>query len=160
MPIRLLIADPHPLIREVLRLLLAETEIEVAAEADTTELAVQLAQDRSLDVALLDLSWSDQPTGHLGLELLRRMIAVRADLPVVIFAVYDSDRYVEECRKLGARSYVVKGTTADSLLSAIRAAAAGGPWTVYRPRLAESVSKTGAQAARMAESTMPEPWLS
>jgi DNA-binding NarL/FixJ family response regulator len=122
MTIRLLVADDHELVRESLRIILQNTDIEVAAEAGSGRAAVRLAREYELDVALVDIS---MPDGD-GLELLERMACIAPRVPVVIYSANNREHIVRRARQLGAKGWLAKGVTASQLREAIRLAAAGG----------------------------------
>jgi DNA-binding NarL/FixJ family response regulator len=126
MSIRLLIADDHEVVRCGLRSLVADTEIEIIAEATTGEEAVQRALQGDVDVVLLDIR---MPEGD-GLNALGRLKLDRPDLPVLMLSTYDNPTYVARAVALGAAGYVLKGATRDRMLDSIRKAAAGETaWT-------------------------------
>ena len=126
MPITLLIADDHEVVRTGLKSLFAGTDIEVIAEAATGEAAVRLALEHNPDVVLLDIR---MPEGD-GLNALGRIKLDRPDMPVLILSTYDNPTYVARSVALGASGYILKGTTRENLLQAIRTAAEGQTsWT-------------------------------
>lgn len=126
MPIRILIADDHDMVRAGLKTMLAGTDVEVAAEATTGEQAVKLALSEPIDLALLDVR---MPDGD-GLTALGRIKLDKADLPVLILSTYDNPTYIARSVALGAAGYVLKGCSKDELLQAIRTAAKGeSAWT-------------------------------
>lgn len=126
MAIRILIADDHDMVRAGLKTMLADTDVEVAAEATTGEQAVKLALSEPIDVALLDIR---MPDGD-GLTALGRIKLDKADLPVLMLSNYDNPTYIARSVALGAAGYLLKGCTKDELLQAIRTAAKGeSAWT-------------------------------
>jgi DNA-binding NarL/FixJ family response regulator len=126
MTIKILIADDHEVVRCGLRSLLEGTDIEVAEEATSGEEVVKKAAETEVDVVLLDIR---MPDGD-GLNALGRIKLDRPALPVLILSTYDNPTYVARAVALGAAGYVLKGAGRDSLLEAIRKAAAGeSAWT-------------------------------
>lgn len=126
MAIRILIADDHDMVRAGLKTMLADTDVEVAAEATTGEQAVKLALSEPIDVALLDIR---MPDGD-GLTALGRIKLDKADLPVLMLSNYDNPTYIARSVALGAAGYLLKGCTKDELLQAIRTAVKGeSAWT-------------------------------
>jgi DNA-binding NarL/FixJ family response regulator len=126
MPTTLLIADDHEVVRTGLKSLLSGSDIEVIAEASTGEAAVRLALEHNPDVVLLDIR---MPDGD-GLNALGRIKLERPDMPILILSTYDNPTYVARSVALGASGYVLKGTTRENLLQAIRTAADGQTsWT-------------------------------
>jgi two-component system, NarL family, response regulator NreC len=118
-PIRVLIADDHALFRRGLNMVLESEEgIEVVAEAEDGQIAVQLANELHPDVAVVDLTMPRLS----GVEAIRQ---IRRDLPdteVVVLSVHDSEPYVVQALRAGAAGYVLKRNAATELAAAIRAA--------------------------------------
>ena len=123
MTIKLLIADDHEVVRSGLRSLMDGTEIKVVAEADTGDAAVKLAAKHDLDVALLDIR---MPDGD-GLNALGRIKLEKPEMPVLILSTYDNPTYVARAVALGASGFILKGSSREQLLEAIRKAADGHP---------------------------------
>lgn len=126
MAIKLLIADDHEVVRSGIKTLLAGTEIEVIAEAATGEDAVRLTAETRPDVVLMDIR---MPQGD-GLNALGRIKLDLPQTPVLMLSTYDNPTYVARAVALGACGFLLKGVTRDTLLQAIRTAAAGeNVWT-------------------------------
>lgn len=126
MPIRVLIADDHEVVRSGLKSLLSGTDIEIVAEAVTGEQAVQLSEKHKLDLVLLDIRMTDSD----GLNALGRIKLNRPKLPVLMLSTYDNPTYVARAVALGASGYLMKGVSREELLAAIRRVAGGGDaWT-------------------------------
>src|SRR5689334_1611490 len=119
MPIKLLIADDHEVVRTGLKSLVTGTDIQVVAEAANGEEAVRLAVEKEPDVVLLDIR---MPDGD-GLNALGRIKLERPQMPVLIMSTYDNPTYVARAVALGASGYLLKGTSRDKLLEAIRISA-------------------------------------
>lgn len=126
MSIRLLIADDHAVVRVGLRSIVKESNVEVVAEATNGAEALQLAIEHRPDLVLLDVR---MPDGD-GIACLARIRAELPDLPVLMFSAYDNPTYVARAVALGAVGYLVKTSSLDEILSAIRRAASGESiWT-------------------------------
>jgi DNA-binding NarL/FixJ family response regulator len=124
--IRILIADDHEVVRSGLKTLLADSEVEVAAEVATGEAAVKYALANKVDVVLLDIR---MPEGD-GLTALGRIKLDKPDLPILMLSTFDNPTYIARSVALGASGYLLKGCTRDQLLAALRTAAAGeSAWT-------------------------------
>lgn len=121
MSVRVLIADDHQLIRIGLATMLAGSDIEVVAEAGTSQETVEQAEQHRPDIILLDVRMGEDD----GLETLEQLRAKVPESRVVMLSTYDNPTYVARAVALGACDYVLKGSSRDELLSAIRAAAAG-----------------------------------
>lgn len=131
-PIRLLLADDHPVVRAGLRAVL-ETEpgLVVMAEAATAEEAVTRAAEGDIDVVLMDLQFGK---GMGGAEATA-LITARPGAPrVVIVTTYDSDADTLPAIEAGATGYLLKDAPPEDLAAAVRTAAAG------RTTLAPSVA--------------------
>ncbi|MDX1909719.1 MAG: response regulator transcription factor [Bacteroidia bacterium] len=122
-PIRVLVFDDSPRIRESLTLLLASAEgvTLVAACPDATEAAIQVARYQP-DVVLMDI---DMP-GVPGTEAVRQVQQVMPGLPVIMLTVFDDDEKIFQSICNGAVGYLLKNTSPDQLLDAIRDVHAGG----------------------------------
>ncbi|HTM54776.1 MAG TPA: response regulator transcription factor [Pirellulales bacterium] len=126
MPIKLLIADDHEVVRSGLKSLLSSTDIKIVAEASTGEQAVRLALKNEPDVVLMDIR---MPEGD-GLNALGRIKLDRPAMPILMFSTYDNPTYVARAVALGASGFLLKGISGEKLIEAIRAAAAGETaWT-------------------------------
>ncbi len=124
--IKLLIADDHEVVRCGLKTLLADSDIDVAAEVATGEDAVKYALDKNPDVVLLDIR---MPSGD-GLTALGRIQLDKPEMPVLMLSTFDNPTYIARSVALGASGYLLKGCTRDELIKAIHTAAAGeSAWT-------------------------------
>lgn len=121
MSIRLLVADDHEVVRSGLRSLLAGTEVEVVAEAETGHEAERLAVRLEPDVVLLDIR---MPDGD-GLSALAHIRRERPHMPVLMLSTYDNPTYISRAHALGATGFLLKGLSRDELLDAIRKAVHG-----------------------------------
>ena len=122
-PVRLLIADDHPVVRAGLRAVL-ETEpgLVVVAEAATAEAAVARAADGDVDVVLMDLRFG---AGLSGVDATAAITARPHAPRVLIVTTYDSDADTLPAIEAGATGYLLKDASPDELAAAVRAAAAG-----------------------------------
>jgi len=126
MPIKLLIADDHEVVRSGLKSLLSGTDIQIIAEAATGEEAMRLVERHKPDVVLLDI----RMTNSDGLNALGRMKLNWPDLPVLMLSTYDNPTYIARAVALGASGYLLKGIGREALLAAIRRVSGGGDaWT-------------------------------
>jgi len=126
MSIRLLIADDHAVVRAGLRTMVADSEIEIAAEASNGTEALQFAAKYSPDVVMLDVRMPEID----GIACLGRLRAELPELPVLMFSAYDNPTYIARAVALGAAGYLAKTASQDDLLTAIRRVAGGETiWT-------------------------------
>ncbi|MFF4982325.1 response regulator [Streptomyces sp. NPDC001046] len=132
-PVRLLLADDHPVVRAGLRAVLeTEPDLLVVAEAATAEDAVTRAAAGDVDVVLMDLQFGK---GMGGAEATALITARPAAPRVLIITTFDSDADVLPAIEAGATGYLLKDAPPEDLASAVRAAATGG--TTLAPTVAD-----------------------
>jgi DNA-binding NarL/FixJ family response regulator len=121
--IRVLIADDEALVRGGLRMILeAQTDIEIAGEAEDGRAALELATRVHPDVVLMDIR---MPTLD-GLEATKRLLGAGAPGPrVLILTTFDLDEYVYEALRAGASGFLLKSARPPELVAAVRSAVAG-----------------------------------
>ena len=130
-PIRILIADDHPVFRFGLRALLeSQSDMVVLAEAESGEESVQMVESLQPDVVLMDVNM----LGLNGIEATRQITAINSETAVLIITMFDDDT-VFTAMQAGARGYLLKGAQGDETLRAIRAVANGE--VIFSPGVAE-----------------------
>jgi DNA-binding NarL/FixJ family response regulator len=133
-PLRVLLADDHPVFRKGLRALLTSLpEATVVAEAADGEQAIRLAAQHEPDVVVMDINMP----GVNGVEATRRIIAARADTAVLILTMFDDDDSVFAAMRAGARGYLVKGSDTDDVVRAITAVGNGD--AIFGPPIARRI---------------------
>ncbi|MEU1749908.1 response regulator transcription factor [Micromonospora arida] len=132
-PIRLLLADDHPIVRAGLRAVL-ETEpgIDVVAEAATAEDAVARAAQGDIDVVLMDLQFGK---GMNGAQATAAITARPGAPRVLIVTTYDTDADTLPTIAAGATGYLLKDAPPEDLAAAVRTAAVGR--TTLAPAVAD-----------------------
>jgi two-component system invasion response regulator UvrY len=120
--IRVLVADAQPIVREALARLVGEQrDMELHASFATGDDLIGVVQASHADVCVMDLAI---PGG--GLEAIRRIVARRPEVRVIVFTIHPESRYALRAMAAGASGYVLKTAEPDELLYAIRVAATGG----------------------------------
>ena len=121
-PIRVLIADDHPLFREgVVHSLSGKAGITVIGQADTSEEALRLARELLPDVALLDITMPERG----GLAIASEIAVACPATKIVMLTVSEHEDDLLSAFKAGARGYVLKGVSARELVGIIRAVSEG-----------------------------------
>ena len=117
MPLRILVADDHHVVRAGLRTLL-ETEKgwEVCAEATNGREALEKAKELKPDVAVLDIS---MPLLN-GVEATRQIRKLSPQTEVLILTMHDSESLIQEVLEAGARGYILKDDADRSLIAAVK----------------------------------------
>ncbi len=122
MPISVLVADDHPVVRRGVRgLLEAQGDLAIVGEAGDGVEAMALIERVQPDVLVLDLMIPSLS----GMEILRFTRERSPRTRVVIFSLHSKNAFVAEALRNGATGYVLKGCSEENLLCAIREAAAG-----------------------------------
>lgn len=130
-PIRLLIADDHPMFRDGLRALIGSlADLSLLSEATTGEEAVALAVALQPDVVVMDL----QMPGGTGIQATRRILQTSPHIGVLVVTMFEDDDSVFAAMRAGARGYVLKGAGQEEILRAIRAVAGGE--AIFSPPIA------------------------
>ncbi|MBY8343037.1 response regulator transcription factor [Streptomyces spinosirectus] len=124
MTIRVVVADDQPLLRGGFRLLLdTAPDMKVVAEAEDGAQALDLAREHRPDVVLMDIRMPHTD----GLVATRRICTDPGleGVRVLILTTFDLDEYVYTALRAGASGFVLKDTTPEDLLAAVRVVAAG-----------------------------------
>ena len=119
---KIILADDHQVVRLGLRALLESAPgFEVVGEAGDGLEAVQMAERFSPDVVILDLM---MPRLN-GIQAAQQIHARFPHIRIVILSMFDSEAYVVEALSGGASAYVLKGSTTEDLVAAVREVLAG-----------------------------------
>jgi len=122
MPITILLADDHEIVREGLRTLFnSQPDMEVVGEAPNGRLAVQRATELLPNVVLMDVQMPDMN----GVEATRQIVDQVPNTRIIALSVHSHQQFVSEMLKAGASGYLHKNCTFDELLRAVRTAVAG-----------------------------------
>ena len=120
-PIRLVLADDHPIYREGVARILREAGIDVVAEAQDGAAAAEMTRHLSPDLVLLDIS---MPKGG-GLGALAQIMQLDAPPRVAMLTASEDEAQVMQALKAGAAGYILKGVGASELVDLVRDLAAG-----------------------------------
>ena len=116
-PVRLLIADDHALVRQGLRgMLEREPDIEIVGEAHNGREAVDLCLTLGPNLVLMDVRMPEMD----GLEATRTIKHERPEVGVLMVTMHDNQDYMLEAAKAGAAGYVLKDAPRDELIGAVR----------------------------------------
>ena len=122
-PVRILLADDHPVVRQGMRALLAaESDLLVVAEAGDGAATLAAVEREQPDVVVLDLT---MPGLH-GVDVIVRLQATRPQVRVLVLSMHDGDESVRAAVRAGACGYLVKGADLGDLVVAVHTVAAGG----------------------------------
>jgi DNA-binding NarL/FixJ family response regulator len=135
-PIRIVIADDHPLFRAGLRALLdSVVDTEVVGEAATGDDVVEVVLSLRPHVVVMDLNMP----GLNGIDATRQILDCTRDVNVLVMTMHDEDEAVFAAIKAGAHGYLLKGAAQEETLRAIRAVAAGE--AIFGPRVVAGLQR-------------------
>ncbi|GGE36997.1 DNA-binding response regulator [Pullulanibacillus camelliae] len=121
--IRVIVADDHAIVRSgVKRLLNAEANIEVVAEASDGNEAITKTLQENPDIVIMDIS---MPAGMSGLEATQTIKEAMPNVNVLILTMHDEPEYLFRLLKLGASGYILKSALDSELIAAVYAVSEG-----------------------------------
>lgn len=147
MPVEVLLADDHQLVRQGLKALLEREGFNVVAEAADGHEAVRMAEKHHPQVAVVDLV---MPLLN-GVDAVREIQRVSPDTKTIVLTMLTENHYLLEALKSGAKGYVMKTHASEDLVQAIREAARG------RTYLSPEVSQTVVKAYQDKVGLRPDP---
>lgn len=119
---RVLIADDHALVRQGMRSMLSEApDLEIIAEAVDGRETVQMAGDLKPDVAIIDISMKELN----GIEAIAQVRRKSPSTLIIALSMFGEERYVTRAVRSGAKAYVLKDSSGEDLMQAIRAVQQG-----------------------------------
>jgi DNA-binding NarL/FixJ family response regulator len=130
-PVRVVVADDHPIVRGgIVALLQSEPDIDVVGEAADGDRAVLLAGELQPDLVLMDLRMPKVD----GAEATARILAARPETKVLVLTTYESDENILTAIEAGASGYLLKAAPQEEILAGIRSVARGE--VALAPRIA------------------------
>lgn len=121
-PIRILLADDHPSLRAGLATILnAEPGFSVVAEAGSGSETIRKAATSSPDVLVVDIR---MPDGD-GIQTIKELMKINPKVKTLILTTYDNEEDVFNGLEAGARGYILKDTTREEIIEAVRKVHAG-----------------------------------
>jgi len=147
-PIKILIADDHPVVREgLMSMLKRERDFAVVGDAKDGLEAVSKTKELSPDVVLMDLRMPELD----GVEAINQIKAAKPDTKFIILTTYSDDDYIFRGIEAGARAYLLKDAPRDELFKAIRAVYRGE--SLLQPVVASRVLDRMTELSRRAPSS-------
>jgi len=120
---KILLVDDHPIVRDGLAALIGhEPDLTVCGQTASAPEALEAADRFKPDLAIVDISIE----GGNGLDLTRTLHERHPHLPVLILSMHDEEIYAERALRAGARGYVMKQESPQTVLQAVRKVLAGG----------------------------------
>lgn len=121
-PVKILIVDDHPSVREGLALRISlHADLEVCGEAESEDQAVALVKQLKPDLVLVDISLK---SGH-GLELIKRIRSMDPTVRMLVISGFQESLYAERACRAGALGYLNKQESSEKMIEAIRTVLAG-----------------------------------
>jgi len=135
-PIRVVLADDHPVVRTGIKNLLSRSaDIEVVGEASSGDEALQLVETLTPDVLLLDM----EMPGIKGVEVAQHIHKHGSTVRILALSAYDDKHYIHELLENGASGYLTKEEAPEIIIDAIRGVSQGEQGWVSR-RVAAQMS--------------------
>ena len=123
--LRILLVEDDELFRLGLQVRLQqESGLQIAAEAEDGETAIELANQQPFDVVLMDVGLP----GIGGIEACRQIKQQQPNLPVLVLTSHSQPSLISRLIEVGAQGYCLKGIAAEKLVLALRSVAAGASW--------------------------------
>lgn len=133
-PIRVVLADDHPMFRYGVAAVLADEErISLVGQASTGRELLEVVRLARPDVVVTDMRMPDLT----GIEVTKALAIDQPELPVLVLTMHDDDESVYGAMRAGARGYLLKGADAGELVATIQTLAAGG--TAFGPSVARRI---------------------
>ena len=142
-PIRVVLVEDHQIVREGLRALLEGTDaVEVVAEADNGNDAVEAVTKHRPNVVVMDLNLP----GLNGVDATKAIRQAVPETHVLILSMYSTEEHVRPAIRAGAEGYLLKGSGLSDLVAAIKAVSSGNAF--FSPQVAKIVLDDSRRAAK------------
>ncbi len=137
-PIRVVIADDHPIVRSGIRGMLEHAVgIQVVGEASTGKEALAMVRETAPDVLLLDMQLSDMQ----GIEIAQQLRLEKSSVKILVLSAHDEPGYVDDLLEFGVSGYLLKEEAPDVIVDAVRGVARGEEGWVSRSVAAHMLAK-------------------
>jgi len=137
--VKILIVEDHPLFSKGLATLISSRpEYIVVGEAASLSEALAIAEQKTPDLAIVDINLGDES----GMDLIPRLKIQNPDIVVLVLSMYDERYYSERILRLGARGYIMKDEAGNKVLDAIQTVMAGKVYLsdAERERILEAIT--------------------
>jgi DNA-binding NarL/FixJ family response regulator len=115
--IKIMVVDDHQLMIDGIRSVLAnQSEIQIVAEANNGNEALRIAQEVIIDIILMDINMPELD----GIECTRILLEKRPDIRIIGLSQFAEKRFIKNMMKNGARGYLLKDTSREELVEAIK----------------------------------------
>ena len=118
----ILIADDHPILRAgLVKIIAAEPDFQIVAEAGDGEEALALIKEHGPDLAVLDISMP----GKSGLEIVKECRKEKMPIEFIILTMYKEEEYFNEALDLGVKGYILKENASSDLINCMKSVSNG-----------------------------------
>lgn len=145
-PIRILVADDHPVVRDgLVAVLSTQPDFEVVGKAGTGTDAVTTYARLMPDIVLMDLEMPELD----GVAALQKVREVDQEARVIVFTAFDTDERILDAVRAGAAGYILKGAPREEVFRAVRTVHAGGSLLepVVASKLMQQLSREQAESS-------------
>lgn len=141
-PIRIVLADDHPIFRSGLsQLLRSDESIAIAGEAENGEKALAVIRQTAPDIAILDIDMPEKG----GFEVAQELIAERLPIRIVFLTMHKNETLFNRALNLGVKGFVLKDSAMEDILNAVRSVSRGEDF--ISPALSSFLLKRASSAA-------------
>jgi DNA-binding NarL/FixJ family response regulator len=150
-PIRVLLADDHPMVMAGFAMALSGSGMEVVGQARTPDEAVELHASLKPDVTILDMRFGVELT---GMDAARKILEASPDAAIIFLSQFDQDSLIKETYRLGAKAFVTKDCDPADLATAVRQAHQGKLY--FLPQIAERLANLSVRGDVSPQSQLDE----